>query len=836
MATLLCLALSLYFFLLPFTCLGIHVGRAVYFHRSILGHNSYKSFSYSLMDDFEGHSEADRDYTQIFRDLQDSERQADLKNKALNLLLSKFKLTTTPATSARDSSNLCSSCGSIDFETIFFNKTIWSSLQKELGVLELPPPSAIPVHVPRKLDATMLESSCPLCKILTTMVYGPDVRRRLEKHGPPIWHLRAVACLPGGQIALFLTEHWEASRFSYSNWEINMKEGWLLPHIVNSSRTASLGEHYCTCGIPLTEDVHYSWMKRRLTDCETLHGQDCSGVLPKYSIKARVIDCVERMVVTLNQDMKYIALSYVWGPQKPRSFTADEKQNNGNSQWKLPEHLPQSIEDSMEVTKCLGLRYLWVDRYCIRQVHATDKKFQISQMGKIYGQAYATICALGPHDDYGLYGVSKPRTRNHFTDRNTMTTIIRATRPARIKSYIEGSSWSKRGWTYQEALLSRRCLFFTPEGNFMVCKKECTSEGIILPLDDDASREVKIAPDGLFWRPRGHKAGIFPFQALVNEYQKRTLRYDSDRLSALEGLLSTQELSTVIGVPIMKIPQPETDTALWIRIGFVKGLAWRCYNSFVEVNNSCAAFPSWSWLSRKRSTIQFQDAGSISSIWPNVFVGPTLFIPYFADVFVQTTETTLQTIENFLAPFMNTNQDKAINEDLRYLHIKSLVARWRQIEILNNQGTSGDIEVYFKISHKDELPYWMDYQDNSSEEQHKENSERSFPKEELNIRGMLSSDDSEGSHSTEGIAILMFASIREKDLPCDELPKKYARRRKRMENSVEMFWLAIHETGDGCYGRDGIIKTYGSMCSSAHDRAARSCIEAPPHLETIKLG
>lgn len=76
--------------------------------------------------------------------------------------------------------------------------------------------------------------------------------------------------------------------------------------------------------------------------------------------------------------------------------------------WSLPEHLPQTIEDSITVVKALGVQYLWVDRYCIKQVHAADKQFQISQMAKIYGRAYATICALGPHGNYGLHGVSIP--------------------------------------------------------------------------------------------------------------------------------------------------------------------------------------------------------------------------------------------------------------------------------------------------------------------------------------------------------------------------------------------------------------------------------------------
>jgi hypothetical protein len=788
------------------------------------------------MDDVQAHHEADGNYTQIFRGLHDSEEQAILKNKALNSLLNKFKLKTTSKTFDRDPSDLCCSCRTIDFGAVFSGRAIWASLHDETNVLDLFPGSAVPVHILPTLDSTMLDTTCPLCKVLATMVYGPDAERHFERYGPSVWHLRAVACPPSGQIALFLTDHWENFTFSRSYWERSMEEGWLLPHRLNSTRSTSLYEHYRTSGVPLAENVDYSCVKRSLTDCETHHGQYCSGTLPGYPINARVIDCTKRTVVLLTSDMKYVALSYVWGSEKLQSFTADQRQNDGIVQWSLPEHLPQSIEDSMEVIKCLGLRYLWVDRYCIQQVHATDKKLQISQMAKIYGRAYVTICALGPHDDYGLYGVSKPRARNYFTGADGRTTIVKAHRPERIRSYINGSYWSKRGWTYQEALLSRRCLFFTREGFFMVCREWCTSEGVILPPGDSLTREVRIAPHRLFSHLYSSEMD-FAFQALVDEYQKRTLKYDSDRLCALEGLLSTQELSTIIGVPIMKIPQPKPDTTLLIRIGFVHGLAWRCSYDSDGDGDMCSQFPSWSWLSRKMSAIEFQYFGKIRPSWRNVPSGPILHIPYFADVSIQTAKETLKTTEEFLTPFIKSKQDKAINEDLRYLHIKTSVARWCHRENPDIKGRICNIKVQFDISPSEQLPYWLEYEDYSPGDESGDISENSSLETKKEILGTLSYDDPKALHRIEGgIAILMFAITLERDVPCDTSPIDDTRPRNREDAEVNIVWLAIHETGDGTYRRDGIIRTDGHMRSPALDRANRRCIEAPPNLETIKLG
>jgi hypothetical protein len=784
------------------------------------------------MDEYQAHNGTHRDYTQLLRDVDDSEEQASLKNKALNSLLNKFKLKPTLATSDTDPSNMCSSCRRVDFETIFFDKAIWSSLQKEINDLQLRPDSPIPVYILQRLDPRMMGSSCLLCKLLATMVYGPDAECQFDEHELPIWHLRAVACPPNGQIALFLTEKWDTSIFIGPYWENSMEKGWLLPHLlphlVESPRLTCFYKRYLLSGVPLDENVDYSRVKWGLTGCETHHGQYCSGTLPNYPINARVIDCTEKTVVPLTLGMEYIALSYVWGPQEPQCFTADDGQNGGHLQWRLPKHIPQSIEDSMEVIKRLNLRYLWVDRYCIQQVHAADKKFQISQMARIHGRAYATICALGPHDEYGLYGVSKPRARNYFHGRNMKITTIKAYRPARIKSYIDGSNWSKRGWTYQEALLSRRCLFFTPEGSFMVCREWCTGEGINLPIGDDDSRKVRITPAALFTRWSDDSL-YFAFQVLVEGYQKRTLKYDSDRLSALEGLLSIQELSTVLGVPVIKISQSGTDTVFPIRIGFILGLVWRCdhdydgFDDFDGDNYSCIGFPTWSWLSRKRSTIHFENFRSLKMFLPEIPNGPTLYIPYYANVFVQTSETKLETIENFLAPFVKTEQDKAITEDLRYLYVESLVAIWHLREDSNVDGGIYSIKVQFKITIRDQLPYWLDYEGNS-------------PEEEQEILGVLYLDDPKRPHRTEGIAVLMLVSFLDEGQPCNTSPIDGAHRHMRGGDFVEMVWLAIHETADGTYHRDGIIKSAGLMRSSTFDRAARRYIEAPFNLETIRLG
>jgi hypothetical protein len=102
-------------------------------------------------------------------------------------------------------------------------------------------------------------------------------------------------------------------------------------------------------------------------------------------------------VVVAPQRCWYLALSYVWGNQKPSVVQIGEK---------LPS-LPRTIQDAITATLKLGFRYLWVDMYCIKQDNLNHVGDQIRHMDLVYRRAQATIiAAAGENPDFGLPGVS----------------------------------------------------------------------------------------------------------------------------------------------------------------------------------------------------------------------------------------------------------------------------------------------------------------------------------------------------------------------------------------------------------------------------------------------
>lgn len=128
-----------------------------------------------------------------------------------------------------------------------------------------------------------------------------------------------------------------------------------------------------------------------------------------------LIDTHERRLVPYNGDMKYFALSYVWGAASGTAYALcldssnvkelQEAQFLRNEKDK-PKRLPQLIDDVIELVHRLDkCQYLWVDRYCIEQDNGPAKDAQISGMNEIYANAYATIVSADAAAETGIQGI-----------------------------------------------------------------------------------------------------------------------------------------------------------------------------------------------------------------------------------------------------------------------------------------------------------------------------------------------------------------------------------------------------------------------------------------------
>ncbi|CAF9932643.1 MAG: hypothetical protein HETSPECPRED_008410 [Heterodermia speciosa] len=350
---------------------------------------------------------------------------------------------------------------------------------------------------------------------------------------------------------------------------------------------------------PVTVD--FKFLASLIAHCQGSHAL-CTQLEDRNSLPyLYLIDCAEEKVVREHPGQDYLALSYVWGSGSQAKSKAALRNTLPEYSFSFSEASP-TVQDAVRVVRNLGRKYLWVDKYCINQNEVAEQQMMLRNMDLIYEHAEATIVAMsGENDEAGLPGVSGRARTPQPQFRTTRGCLISSCPP--ISHLFQTSKWATRGWTYQEARLSRRCLFFTEHQVYIVCPETTRSESVpSSPRSSwtssllNSSRldanlfeiERSLIANG-FWRDR-------------YTFSRRTLTYESDVLDAFRGMLNRSGLHTLWGIPIIPLKatmNPHT--------GFSLGLLWsrrpswaisthlKSYDGRARIRR--ANFPTWSWTS-----------------------------------------------------------------------------------------------------------------------------------------------------------------------------------------------------------------------------------------------
>lgn len=347
--------------------------------------------------------------------------------------------------------------------------------------------------------------------------------------------------------------------------------------------------------------VDFEILRKWMESCQSNHLTSCVEDSGLRVTGLRLIDVDTREIVEVTGSVKYAALSYVWGQEE---HIADKDTIT------VPNPAPNTVEDAMKVSKELGLKYLWIDRYCISQRHEEHRHSQIIQMHLIYNNAFVTIiaaCGNGP--DHGLPGVmTRPRRSHPFAVIDGRMLVATMPHP---KSAIERSVWATRGWTYQEAILSRRRLFFTDHQVYF----ECNGSSANTAYDNVLQRLLNAKPPDLpppirdrkvdrrptFRTPARLSANIFKH---IEDYSKRKFSVQADRFYAFQGLLQSFTKANRIrghiwGIPVFK------DTT-----DFLEHMCW----TLNAPSKRCGTFPSWSWVGWQ-GVVQSEEPDLQDSLW-----------------------------------------------------------------------------------------------------------------------------------------------------------------------------------------------------------------------------
>jgi hypothetical protein len=474
-------------------------------------------------------------------------------------------------TVCQKSSSLCCRCSSIDVEGLFVD--LDRQDMKKLMTLG-------------KLGVKAELSTCSLCRLFYAVRIQGSVQTKkyaLYCIDPPDpYHIKDGTVLAVAREVKFGLD----SQHGYTFMMTTLGDGAFCGFIAcsSASRTAphiSSLRAQSIDAISIDFDIIRGWIEH----CGQEHTKQCTQVESSASSlkELKLIDCKQRRIVPALPTYEYSALSYVWGTSR----SGDDRCIHNE----LPTTLPRTIEDALKVSKVLGLRYIWIDRYCINQENDVEKQIQIQQMDLIYRNAFVTIVAAAGTDPYfGLPGVgATPRTpqANAWVGGRCLVSTLPDPR-----TLIKASKWMHRAWTYQESFFSTRRIVFTEQQVYYECRTGLAFETIASPSE---------WPSGIFDNQRGHEEhSPWEICSRLTDYCGRELSASSDAIRAFEGIFHNFKnrkfpVHQYLGIPIM----PAVITAQRkFRDGirsrseaFAAGLSW-CN---IASGTRRTLFPTWSW-------------------------------------------------------------------------------------------------------------------------------------------------------------------------------------------------------------------------------------------------
>lgn len=346
------------------------------------------------------------------------------------------------------------------------------------------------------------------------------------------------------------------------------------------------------------QDKILGWVDR----CRTSHncGHPGSPRLPPRVLDIGPAPESPLMLRELGEHMaQYNCLSHRWGDQQPL-VTTSANLSTYMTQGIPWGHVPKTYRDAVDVTRLLGIRYIWIDSLCIIQDSKEDWEVQSSQMCQIYSNAFVTVaatssqnclagfpisgskCIQGTGRDGKPYHVFSHTAISHPIDLNSLKGQYDT------NDNVDTTRWPllTRAWVFQEKMLSPRILHFGKDEIIWECDAdswcECDWQG---GVNDSFSlrRRFKSTLES------DHAAMPEVWRRIVADYSRLAITKPSDRLPALSGIAQRILASK---------PSQKYLAGLWSDT-LDMDLLW--HSSSIEgspVPNGGGCAPSWSWAGR----------------------------------------------------------------------------------------------------------------------------------------------------------------------------------------------------------------------------------------------
>ncbi|KAF1847870.1 HET-domain-containing protein [Cucurbitaria berberidis CBS 394.84] len=367
------------------------------------------------------------------------------------------------------------------------------------------------------------------------------------------------------------TEPWNVREDSFPTKPIPKNTGDIEVAKISSAWLDACRHHHVTCEA-IDEARQSDYYPNRLLDIGNLE----SHIL-------RLIHTKEELPAKGN---RYATLSHCWGDDVSFIRLTDENMASLNNEIR-PQCPPKSFTDAVITCRRLRIRYLWIDSLCIQQSglgSEVDWQIHVAMMHTIYANGVLNLAiAHASSPDQGA-----------FVDRDSSfikTAFVYAPGQCCLVTISVGrydSSTSlfrqplfKRGWVFQERLMTPRMLIFGDDRVYWECHERTLNEYLPTGLPDSA----KIFDDEL-------STLHVHWYTLMGYYSRTELTYpEKDKLAAVAAI--ARRFGCVI---------PGRYCAGLFESDIPIGLLW--YQIIADQDRSPRyRAPTWSWASVDGSTI-----------------------------------------------------------------------------------------------------------------------------------------------------------------------------------------------------------------------------------------
>jgi hypothetical protein len=294
--------------------------------------------------------------------------------------------------------------------------------------------------------------------------------------------------------------------------------------------------------------------------------------------------------------LDYVALSYCWGKGGGSALFVTKSTNLVDRLTGFSEsELPQTLQDAINAVRKLGIHYIWIDALCIIQDDTSDWEREAKIMDNIYENSRFTIAAAAASCSSDGF-----LTRPHCCDQEIPFTVTKQNKTiqsgalylrypdlSNTEALISNSKWNRRGWIFQEQILSPRLLYFTEDILYFKCLSSQKLEDDAYRFPDTLQipwlRNDKIQKSWSFFNSTSEDV-YRGWYSIVEEYTKRELSFPDDKLPAISGLAHR----------MVKTVNDKYLAGLW-KGDLYRGILWQPHFGFHMRQPQKLRAPSWSW-------------------------------------------------------------------------------------------------------------------------------------------------------------------------------------------------------------------------------------------------